>query len=220
MQFLSKLKPALLLVMALAFVPMFTPAASAEPVTIYAEMGACRENVDGYRIQLQSGDQSAPASDFPKTVTLTFADGSTLVATGSLLGPRLGTATYSVDGATGVYLESATAVVDTEAYPEYRFTVTARPEPCFQEAPVTNAVSGTVLQRGNEKPVADLEVCLVEANLCTTTDASGAFVIEGVEDGTYTLTTNGINWKPQSTTVTVAGGDVVVNVVQQKGGGN
>ena len=221
MRFSFGFKPALLLVLAMALTPLLMPAtASAEPTTIYADLGRCRTNVDNYQVQLQSGNQRAPQSAFPESVTILFEDGSSTVAT-PLMGASFGTIYYYSYDLRDVAVIGATAEFDTELYPNYRFTVTARPEPCFPAPePVTYSVSGNITQQGNMKPVADLDVCLGEAELCTTTGADGSFVIAGVEDGTYTLYTDGDNWKAQYTTVTVEGGDVTVDVVQQKGGGN
>lgn len=211
----------LVLAMAAMLLPMIgAGAASAQVTTISAELGRCRTNIDHYQIQLQSRVFNAPASDFPASVTMHFADGSDVEAT-PILGPNGGTMTYTFGDPNGefvgVAVTGATAQFDTTKYPNYRFTVSARP--CLPEPAPTYAVTGDVVQRGNEKPVADLTVCLVEVDLCTTTDASGSFVISGVEDGTYTLYTDGDNWKPQYNTVTVADGDVHVDVVQFKGGG-
>lgn len=210
----------LVLAMAALLLPLIgVSTVSAAPTTIYADLGACRANVNHYQVQLQSGNQRAPQSAFPASVTLIFEDGSTGEATPDL-GASFGTQYYTLRENRGTAVTGATAIFDTELYPNYRFTVTARPEPCFPApAPVTHTVSGDIVQRGNQKPVADLTVCLVEADLCTTTDANGSFAIAGVEDGTYTLYTDGNNWKPQYNTVTVSGGDVHVDIIQFKGGG-
>lgn len=221
MRLVKLLGPATLLVMAMAFMPLLTAGtASAAPTTIYADLGRCKTNVDHYQIQLRSDVFSAPASDFPASVALHFANGSSVEAR-PMLGPNGGTMTYrfadSNGDFVGVAVTGATAQFDTTKYPNYRFTVVARP--CLPEPAPTYAVTGDVVQRGNEKPVADLTVCLVEADLCTSTDANGSFAITGVEDGTYTLSTDGENWKPQHNVVTVSGGDVHVNVIQFNGGG-
>ncbi len=210
----------LVLAMAAMLLPMIgAGAASAQATTISAELGRCRPNVDNYQVQLQTGDFNAPGSAFPSSVTIHFEDGSTGEATITFLRPG-GTQTYTLNENRGIAVTGATTMFDTELYPNYRFTVVARPEPCYPApAPVVHTVSGTIVQRGNERPVTDLTVCLLEAELCTTTDANGSFDISGVEDGTYTLYTNGDNWKPQYNTVTVSGGDVHIDVIQFKGGG-
>lgn len=226
MRFSFGFKPALLLVLAMALTPLLMPAtASAEPTTIYTSFERCKTNVQSYSVQLQSGVplDPVPTSDFPQSVTLHFEGGITAEASGFLY-PNAATQTYSLRDPNNFYRELpllyATAQFDIEKYPGYSFTVTAYPcDPTPEPEPVSHTVSGTVVQQGNEMPVAGLTVCLVEAELCTTTDASGSFSIAGVEDGTYTLYTDGDNWKEQYTAVTVEGDDVYVDVVQQKGGG-
>lgn len=215
MRFTTIPKPAVMLFMMMA---LLMPAnAGAQAVTISADIGRCRTNVDNYQVQLQSGDQFASDRIFPASVTIQFADGTSAEAT-PRLSASFGTKYYYLDGPQGTEVTAATTQWDTNAYPNYRFTVTARP--CVEPpVPTTYSVTGSVSQQGNQKPVAGLSVCLEGADLCTTTDASGSFLISGVADGTYTLTTNGVNWKPQSNTVTVAGGDVYLDIVQQKGGG-
>lgn len=219
MRFITILKPAMLLVMMMALMPMLIPAnASAQAATISADIGRCKSNVDDYQVQLQAGNQSARDSAFPASVTIYFADGSTGEAT-PRMSSSFGTKYYYLDGPRGSEVTGATTQWDTAVYPNFRFTVSSRP--CVEApVPTTYAVTGVVSQQGNQKPVADLTVCLVEADHCTTTDASGSFAISGVEDGTYTLRTDGNNWKEQYNTLTVSGSDVYVDIVQQKGGGN
>ena len=176
----------MLLVMVMAFLPILMPAnASAQVTTISAELGRCKKNVDNYQVQLQTGDFNAPASAFPSSVTIHFEDGSTGEATITFLRPG-GTQTYTLNENRGIAVTGATTMFDTELYPNYRFTVVARPEPCYPApAPVVHTVSGTIVQRGNERPVADLTVCLVEADLCDTTDASGVAADLMVKPGEY-----------------------------------
>lgn len=211
------------LVMVMAFLPFLAPTiASAQETTIWAELGRCRTNIHNhYQVQLNANDWNAPTSDFPDSVTIHFEDGRTVEAQPNL-GANVGTRYYYFydnDWAfEGVRVTTAETVFDTTKYPNYRFSVTARP--CVPDPePVTYTVSGNIVQRGNMKPVADLTVCLVELDTCTTTDANGSFSIAGVEDGTYTLYTDGNNWKPQYNTVTVSGGNVHVDLIQFKGGG-
>lgn len=217
MRIVRSFKPALLLVMAMALMPLVMPATtSAQTETIYTTNQRCRSNVSSYSVQLQSNAQRTPASAFPQSVTLHFADGSTAVAT-SFLGPNLNSNTYRLDDSNGVYrqvdLLYATAQFNAATYPNYRFTVTAYP--CD---PVPD-VFGTIVQQGNMKPVAGLDVCLVDLGQCTTTDANGAFRLLDVQNGTYTLTSDGPIYKPLTTTVTVAGTDIYLDLIQQRGGG-
>lgn len=207
-----------LLVLAMALVPLLMPAsASAQTSEIDAVVLACDESVNHYQIQLQSGARSTPAGTFPQSVTVHFADGSSTEATAPLyLGGN--TIYYRSTDVRDVALTGATAEWNTTAFPNYTFTVTAHP--CVAEPTPTHSVAGAVVQRGNEKPIANLTVCLEGVNNCTTTAADGSFTFTGLEDGTYTLTTTGSNWKPQTTTVTVVDSDVFVTVVQKKGGGN
>lgn len=212
----------LVLAMAAMLLPMIgAGAASAKATTINADINACRLNVGSYSVMLQTGSERPVASDIPTSVTLHFADGSTAQADRWTI--NIGSAYYRLDDNAETYRElelvAATAEFDTAKYPAFRFTVTAYPCDTTPEPAPTSLVTGDVVQRGNEKPVADLTVCLVEADLCTTTDASGSFVIADVENGAYTLYTDGDNWKPQYNTVTVADGDVHVDVIQFKGGG-
>lgn len=220
MQISISLKRSIAGVLALALLAVMLPAgAHAQATTIYADLGRCRTNVDNYQVQLQAGDQRAPDSAFPASVSIHFADGTTAEAT-PYLGANFGTKYYYLDGPRNVEVTTATAEWDTTRYPNYRFTVSARP--CLPEPepePTTAAVTGTIVQRGNERPVADLTVCLVEADVCTITDAGGNFAFTDVEYGTYTLTSDGDNWKLMTTTVTVADGDVHLNLIQFKGGG-
>lgn len=195
---------------------------SAEVTTISARINSCRLNVDSYSVMLQTGSQRPVASDIPTAVTLHFADGSTAQADRWAI--NIGSAYYRLDDTAETYREidlvSATAEFDTVKYPGYGFTVTAYPCDTTPDPIPTSTVSGTILQRGNERPVANLTVCLVERDSCTTTDTSGAFTFTDVEDGTYTLTSDGSNWKLLTTSVTVAGDDVYLNLIQFKGGGN
>lgn len=195
--------------------------ASAEVVTIEARINSCKLNVDSYSVMLQTGSQRPTASDIPTAVTLHFADGSTAQA--SRWAINIGSGYYRLDDTAETYREvalvSATAEFDTAKYPNYSFTVTAYPCDTTPEPDPTAVVSGTIVQRGNERPVADLEVCLVELGVCTVTDGSGSFAFGDVPYGTYTLTSDGNNWKSASTAVTVEG-DTHVNLVQLKGGGN
>jgi hypothetical protein len=217
MRFSSAFVRGLMLVLAFAVLPLAMPATtSAQATTIYAELGRCRTNVDLYQVQLQAGDQRASSRVFPASVTIHFADGSTTEAT-PYLGPNFGTQYYYSYDLRESPVTGATAHWNTTAYPNYSFTVTARP--CVPDPVPTYSVSGTIVQHGNQNPVVDLTVCLVELERCTTTDADGYFSIAGVENGTYTLSSDGSNWKPQTNSVTVADSNVSINLVQYKGGG-
>lgn len=220
MNFLYGFRSAFLLIVMMAFLPLLAPVtASAQETTIYAALNDCSQRIrNHYQVQLNAQDWNAPPGDFPDSVVLHFEDGRSVEALpnrDASVGTRY---CYYYDNAwefEGVRVSAAETQFDTTRYPNYTFKVTARP--CVPDP--TYSVTGDVVQRGNQKPVADLTVCLLEAELCTTTDASGSFEISGVEDGTYTLYTNGDNWKPQYNTVTVSGGDVHIDVIQFKGGG-
>lgn len=205
----------------LAFVVLFGAAgapASAQTETIHAGFLRCRLNVDSYSVQLQSGNFSAPASDFPASVTLVFADGSTAEATPTL-GPNGGTLTYRLSDSGNVYrnteLVDAYTQFDTVKYPSYRFSVVAYP--C--DPTPTHTVTGMILQHGNGKPVAGAEVCIVEIGACTYTDANGAFAFYDVPDGVYTLTSTADVYKPLTTTFTATTEDVYLELIQYRGGG-
>lgn len=224
MKSLYGFRSAVLLVAMMAFLPLLAPVtASAQDTTIWADFNNCRTQIKNhYQVQLNTHDFNVNVRDFPASVTLHFEDGRSVSAVPNA--NPTGTAMYYYfndnDFAfAGVRVSSAETLFDTTKYPNYTFKVTGRPCVPDPEPEPTYAVTGTIVQRGNERPVADLTVCLVEAELCTTTDASGSFSITGVEDGTYTLYSDGNNWKPQYNTVTVSGGDVHVNVIQFKGGG-
>lgn len=194
--------------------------AAAQVETISAVIPNCKLNVSAYSVQLQTGVPGAPASDFPASVTLTFADGTTAEA-GSLLPPNInGTKTYRLNDPAGTYRESelvsATAQLDTARYPNYRFTVTGWPCDPTPE-PATYSVTGTILQRGNLKPVTPAEVCLVELGICTVTDGGGSFAFSDVPDGTYTLVSTAHIFKTLTTSVTVDGGDTYVDLIQFRG---
>lgn len=217
------MKPAMLLVMVMAFVPLLMPATANAQVETITSTGIanCSLRVDQYQVLLHSNDLDANIRDFPRSVTVHFADGTSheTTGTGSFAIGRQYYYLYDHDKVLRqVPVLYATAQFDTTKYPNYDFRITALPCSPVVE-PVTHTVSGDIVQRGNQKPVADLTVCLLEAELCTTTDASGSFAISGLEDGTYTLYTDGDNWKPQYNTVTVSGGDVHIDVTQFKGGG-
>jgi len=82
---------------------------------------------------------------------------------------------------------------------------------------VTSAVYGTIVQRGNLMPVAGAEVCLAELGDCTVTDATGSFGFTDVADGSYTLVSTAPGYKTLTTSVTVAGGDVSLDLIQFRG---
>lgn len=190
--------------------------ANAAASTITAEMRGCGSVSDLYQVQLSAGAYFVPSKAFPASVLLTFADGRSLEAK-PLFVPNGSAQYYYLMEVQDTALVSATTQFDTGKYPNYSFVVTG--QPCAP-APTTATITGSIAQRGNEKPVADLTVCLAEIGLCTTTDATGSFAFEDVAFGTYTLTSNGQNWKPLSTTVTVGEGGSHVDLIQQKGGGN
>lgn len=219
MRFSSVLVRGLLLVVAFALLPLALPAtSSAQVTTISTSFQRCKTNVDSYSVQLQSGNQRANPADFPASVTVHFADGTTAEAV-SFFGPSFGTATYHLDDSTSVYREVpllyATAQFDATKYPNHRFTVTAYP--C--DPTPFSTVSGTITQHGNQKPVSGLEVCLAELGLCTYTDANGYFEFADVDYGTYTLTSDGPVYKPLVTSVEVSWADVYLDLVQYRGGG-
>lgn len=203
---------------------MLPVGASAEVTTLEATAGACGGGVTSYSLILQTKDLNAKASDVPTSVTLHFADGSTAQAQRWAFNIS-GSGYYSLLDSDHIYREvpltHATAQIDTAKYPNARLSITGWPcDPTPNPDPdPTAVVSGTIVQRGNERPVADLEVCLVELGVCTVTDGSGSFAFGDVPYGTYTLTSDGNNWKSASTAVTVEG-DTHVNLVQFKGGGN
>ncbi len=129
-------------------------------------------------------------------------------------------ATYmfaDVDGTfSGLRVLQVTAEMDLSLFESYTFNLISYP--CLPEI-AESTVSGTIVQHGNGKPVADLEVCLVELDLCATTDANGSFSFTDVPDGTYTLTSDGPVYKPLTATVEVSGTDVSLDLVQFRGGG-
>lgn len=192
-------------------------ATSAKVSTITAESRGCGQVSDLYQVQLSAGSYLAPDKAFPASVLLTFADGTTQEATPLLPASGAGTKYYYLREVQDTALVSATTQFDTDRYPGYSFVITG--QPCAPE-PTTATITGSVIQHGNRKPVANLTVCLVENSVCTTTDATGSFAITDVAYGTYTLTSNGQNWKPLSTTVTVGEGGSHIDLIQQKGGGN
>lgn len=220
MKFASLAKAGIAFLLAFTLVASVMPA-SAAPTTISARINSCKQNVDSYSVMLQTGSTKPTASDVPTSVTLSFADGSTAQAERWAI--NIGSAYFRLDDSAGIYSEvplvSATTQFDVAKYPSYRFTVTAHPCDPTPD-PVSYTVAGVVNQKGNQKPVANLDVCVQELGICTTTDANGQFDFTEVVNGTYTITTNGVNWKSQSNTVVVDGADVYVNIVQSKGGGN
>ena len=215
----NDLKLVMAMFMALSVMPLLSAGVSAEVTTIYADLGRCRTNVHNYQVQLRSFVQGAPNSDFPDTVTIQFADGFMAEATSHAPVNIVGTRYYQFYEERDVDVVTAIGEFDTAKYPDYSFTVTARP--CRQAPePTTYTVAGVVTQHGNSKAVADLDVCVEETGACTVSNGDGSFNISGLGNGTYTLNLNGQNWKEQSITVTVADGDVYLDIVQRKGGGN
>lgn len=188
--------------------------ASAETTTIYADLGRCRTNFEHFQIQLQSRNMNAPVSDFPTSVTLTFADGSVAEATPDLLEPNFGTLVYRLTDPAYLFkaLDSVSAQFDASKYPNYRFTVTAR------ACDVTSDLTGSILQHGNGKPVEGLSVCLQELAFCTSTDAAGEFSFAQIPNGVYTLVSDAPVYKTLTTQV-VVDGDKTIELVQYRGGG-
>ena len=201
---------------------MMPMGASAEMTELVAPAGTCGGGVTSYSVILQTRDIKAKASDVPTSVTLHFADGSTAQAQRWAFNIS-GAGYYSLLDSDHIVREvpltHATAMLDTAKYPNARLTITGWPCDPTPNPDPTAVVSGTIVQRGNERPVADLSVCLDELGVCTVTDGEGNFAFGDVPYGTYTVTSTGNNWKPASTSVTVEG-DTHVNLVQFKGGGN
>lgn len=219
---IRKLIAGLLSVVMLA--TMLPMGASAQVTTLVAQAGTCGGGVTTYSVMLQTRDINARASDVPMSVTLHFADGSTAQAQRwnfNISGSGYYSNLDSDQTLREVPLTHATAELDTGKYPNARLSITGWPcDPTPNPEPdPTAVVSGNIVQRGNERPVADLTVCLEELGVCTTTDAAGNFAFGDVPYGTYTLTSDGNNWKFASTTVTVEG-DTHLNLIQFKGGGN
>ena len=73
----------------------------------------------------------------------------------------------------------------------------------------TGSVRGTVVDDGGGAPLAGAVVTLEEIGLSTTTAEGGAFVIDGVPTGDYTLTVTREGFAPLATGVTVAAGPAV-----------
>lgn len=89
----------------------------------------------------------------------------------------------------------------------------------YLEQVIIADLSGTVKQNGNERPVANANVCVVELGVCATTDATGAFSIAAVPAGTYTVHTTADGFKLQTSTVTVTADGAWIDIVQYKGNG-
>jgi hypothetical protein len=49
------------------------------------------------------------------------------------------------------------------------------------------SVSGTIVNRNNQLPLAEITVQLLPADLLTTSDSSGNFRITGIQPGSYSL---------------------------------
>lgn len=93
--------------------------------------------------------------------------------------------------------------------------------PCGNVMPTpTYTVSGYVTQHGNGRTISGATVCLSELGVCTLTDATGYYAFSGIEDGTYTVDVATDGYKPVSGTVTVAGADAVLNLIQCRGNSN
>jgi hypothetical protein len=176
-----------------------------------------------YVVELEIEADPSINVDYPSAILLVFADGTTQPASMD----RSSSPTvkrYVLNDPNSVYRQSrlswATAELDTSGVsPEdIRFQVVEWPCPSTT-SPSTSTVSGVIVQHGNQKPVAGLQVCLTELNLCTFTDTNGSFTFTDVPDGTHTLISNGPVYKPLTTTVEVSGTDVYIDLVQFRGGG-
>ncbi|RYY88332.1 MAG: TonB-dependent receptor [Chitinophagaceae bacterium] len=59
-------------------------------------------------------------------------------------------------------------------------------------------LSGSVLDRNSQKPLAGVTITLQPGGAGTSTDTLGAFVLAGIPAGTYTVTATGVGYTPRS----------------------
>ncbi|MGE3616263.1 MAG: SusC/RagA family TonB-linked outer membrane protein [Gemmatimonadales bacterium] len=73
-------------------------------------------------------------------------------------------------------------------------------------AQATGSLRGTVTEAGNQRPVPNAGVLIVERNLRATTDANGVYQLRDVPAGQYTVTVRAIGFSPLSRPVTIGAG--------------
>lgn len=86
-------------------------------------------------------------------------------------------------------------------------TTSAAPAPPPAPTEETGTVSGVVTNE-EAQPVANVRVALLETGNETKSDASGAFVFNGIVPGTYRLLTEALGYRETGRSVTVVAGEV------------
>ncbi|MGE3616261.1 MAG: TonB-dependent receptor plug domain-containing protein, partial [Gemmatimonadales bacterium] len=73
-------------------------------------------------------------------------------------------------------------------------------------AQAAGGLRGTVTEAGNQRPVPNAGVLIVELNLRAQSDANGVYQFRSVNPGQYTVTVRAIGFSPLSKTIAVGGG--------------
>ncbi len=92
------------------------------------------------------------------------------------------------------------------------FIVTACEPPTT--APTTGDISGTILDASSSQPISGATVTTDPITSSKTTDSEGAFTIEGVEPGTYTVQASKTSYHTNTTIVSVVAGETASADIQ------
>jgi TonB-dependent SusC/RagA subfamily outer membrane receptor len=71
----------------------------------------------------------------------------------------------------------------------------------------TGTVLGTVTDRGTGQPIEAARAQVIGTSIAAASDTRGAFVLRGIRPGSYTVRVSRIGFRPEVSSVTLAGGD-------------
>lgn len=92
------------------------------------------------------------------------------------------------------------------------FIVTACEPPTT--APTTGDISGTILDASSSQPISGATITTDPITSSKTTDSEGAFTIEGVEPGTYTVQASKTSYHTNTTIVSIVAGETASADIQ------
>ncbi|RIJ37805.1 TonB-dependent receptor [Pontibacter oryzae] len=75
----------------------------------------------------------------------------------------------------------------------------------------TFSVSGNITSAGSQKPVTQAEVLLTNTGMLVKADSKGAYTIDGLVPGTYTLTAYSVGWGSATQQVSIRNGNAILH---------